>query len=251
MSLPPFPVRLIAARPLTPTVRELVFERVDGAPVVYEAGQWISLDIPQPSGTVVRRAYSIASAPGCAIPGDDARVPHRFELAVTHVEGGPGSTALHAMAVGTVLDAIGPQGFFIRREQHPSLFVATGSGLTPLRSMVRDALARGERSPMHVLCGVRTPEERLYAEEFEALAATLPHFRATYTLSRGADDWAGPRGYVQTHVRALYEELAADPAREAPHVYICGLQKMVSAVRDVLRKEMDLPRQVVHSERYD
>jgi CDP-4-dehydro-6-deoxyglucose reductase, E3 len=49
-------------------------------------------------------------------------------------------------------------------------------------------------------------------------------------------------------VRPLYEALKV---HGDPHVYICGLQKMVNAVRDLLKAEMGLPRQLVHSERYD
>jgi NADPH-dependent ferric siderophore reductase len=56
-------------------------------------------------------------------------------------------------------------------------------------------------------------------------------------------------------VRELFEELAALPAsrraESAPHAYICGLQRMVGSVRELLRKEMGLPRERVHTERYD
>ena len=77
-----------------------------------------------------------------------------------------------------------------------------------------------------------------------------PELVVHYSLSRGSEGWAGRRGYVQTHVRELYAGLEA-LGRGKPHVYICGLQKMVGSVRDLLRKDMGLPRELVHSERYD
>jgi ferredoxin-NADP reductase len=55
---------------------------------------------------------------------------------------------------------------------------------------------------------------------------------------------------VQTHLRELYDALAASGPRE-PHVYACGLAKMIGSVRDTLRKDMGLPRERVHTERYD
>lgn len=238
--VPSFEVELVGSRVVSPAVKELAFARADGAPVTFEAGQWVNLRLPLAAGEA-RRAYSIASE-----PRNDAR----FELAITKVDGGEGSTLLHALPVGAKLVAEGPQGFFTRAATapDPALFVATGTGLTPLRSMLRHALAAGATSPMVLLLGVRTAVDRLYAEELEALAARHPNLTFETTLSRADDGWTGRRGYVQEHVRELFEGLAA---HGTPHAYICGLERMTSAVRDVLRKQMGVARQQVHSERYD
>jgi CDP-4-dehydro-6-deoxyglucose reductase len=240
---PTFDARLARARMLSPFVRELGFERVGSPdPFVFQAGQWVSLVLPLAEGEA-RRAYSIASAPD-ATPG--------FEVAVTRVEGGPGSTFLHELPVGATVRAIGPQGFFTRPRGagHPSLFVGTGTGVTPLRSMIRDALAAGEQTPMRLLFGVRHEVDRLYREELEALEAQHSNFRVVYTISQPAPDWTGLRGYVQTHTESLWRDLEAT-GTGAPHVYICGLERMVGAVRDLLRKTMGVDRKQVHSERYD
>jgi NAD(P)H-flavin reductase len=101
---------------------------------------------------------------------------------------------------------------------------------------------------MTLLFGVRHEEDRLYLEELDALSAKHPNFRVFYSISQPAADWPGFRGYVQTHAEALWRELeAAGP----PHVYVCGLERMVGAVRDLLRKRMGVDRKQVHSERYD
>lgn len=233
-----FSATLQSTRDLGPGVRELTFLRDGGAPVVFEAGQWVNLELGATPGEL-RRAYSLASPPD----GTGA-----FQLAVTRVEGGPGSARLFALEPGARLTVTGPQGIFVRKERGPSLFVATGTGYTPLRSMIKHALATADTSPMRLVFGVRTPEDRIYRDELEALAAAHPTFRFSYTLSRPPADWAGRTGYVQRHVRELYEELAT---QGRTNVYICGLQRMVSAVRDLLRKEMGLERKQVHSERYD
>jgi ferredoxin-NADP reductase len=239
---PTFDVRLARARMISPSVRELTFERADGLVFDFQAGQWVSLVLPLAEGEA-RRAYSIASPPA----GTSA-----FEIAVTHVQGGPGSTYLHALPIGAALRVIGPQGFFVRPRgaTPPALFVGTGTGVTPLRSMIRDALAHGDAGRLDLVFGVRHEEDRLYREELEELEAAHPSFRLHYTLSRPAAEWKGLTGYVQTHVEARYRALASGSA-EAPHVYICGLERMVGAVRDLLRKDMGVDRKCVHSERYD
>jgi CDP-4-dehydro-6-deoxyglucose reductase, E3 len=242
--LPPtFDVRLARTQPLSPSVRELRFERVDGAPMIFEAGQWVNLSLPLPDGEI-RRAYSIASAPDGTVG---------FDIAVTRVLTGPGSTYLHGIEPGTVLSATGPQGFFTRPLEGagPALFVGTGTGVAPLRSMLKSALARGHSRPMVLLFGVRNPDEILYRDELLRITRERPSVTIEVTLSRPEESWAGRRGYVQLHVRELYERLLAGSPEQQPDVFVCGLERMVSSVRDVLRKEMGLPRQRVHSERYD
>jgi ferredoxin-NADP reductase len=196
----------------------------------------------------LRRAYSIASAPDGS---------PRFELAITHVLTGPGSTYLHALEPGAVLKAVGPQGFFTRplADAPPSLFVATGTGVVPFRSMIRAAAAAKATAPLWLLFGVREAADVLWREEFEAMSLAEPHVRLEITLSRPDAAWRGRRGYVQEHVPELWTELAASveaaKTGSAPHAFVCGLERMVGSVRELLRKQMGLPRQQVHSERYD
>jgi ferredoxin-NADP reductase len=247
MPLPPaFEARLVDTRQLAPSVRELAFVRTDGQTMAFEPGQWVNAFLPVQSSESdgpLKRSYSIASPPEGS---------PRFEIAVTRVQNGPGSAWLHAVEPGATMTFIGPQGFFTRAPSSadPSLMIATGTGVTPIRSMLRAALAAGSRAPMWILLGVRHEEDILYADEFEALARSHPNVRFVPTLSQGRASWCGRRGYVQTHVRELWSALAAAGA-EPPHAYVCGLERMVGSVREMLRKEMGLPRQQVHAERYD
>ena len=240
----PFDARLIHARPLTPSVRELVFERADGAPFLFDAGQWVNLVLPLPEGEI-KRAYSIASAP---VPGSP-----RFELAVTRVSGGAGSQHLHAMTEGQTLRAIGPQGLFTRgkAEAEPSLFIATGTGITPFRSMMAEAIAARRGAPLWLLFGCRFEEDILYRAEIEGWVREHPEVRYVVTLSRPSTTWTGLSGHVQAHVAPLLADLRAASGGAEPHAYICGLSRMVSAVKDLLRDELALPRKHVHTERYD
>ncbi len=225
------------ARSLSPKVRELTFD--PGPDFHFRAGQWVSIKVPsgdpdQPHA----RSYSIASAPrpdGC------------FDVAVTLVESGPGSTFLHAMAVGDAVPAADPMGFFTLPDAlaRPLLFVGTGTGVAPLRAMIESLDARPDAPPVTLLFGVRTREDILYADEFAERARRDPRFRFEPTLSRPDPDWVGRTGYVQTHFAGLLADLP-DAA-----VYVCGLSAMVRDARDVLRKTLGIPRDRVQSERFD
>jgi ferredoxin-NADP reductase len=237
-----FEVRLVEASMMTPRVRRMVFERV-GAPFHFLAGQWVQLRFPlqDEKGRPLRRAYSIASPPDGA----------RFELAVTRVDDGPGSGFLHAMAVGDTLEAMGPQGHFIRplEAPAPALFIATGTGLAPFRSMVHDAVRAGRQEFLWVLFGVRTPDEVLWGDELRALERAHPWFRLVVTVSRPTPEWTGRTGHVQQHVRTLWEELVA-ASTAPPDAWMCGVKAMLDDVRTILRGELGLPRQRVHAESY-
>ncbi len=234
-----FDVRLERARMLSPSVRELVFARVDGKPVTFAPGQWFNLMLPHDGGEL-KRAYSVASPP----IGDPT-----FEVAVTRVVGGPASEHLHAMAEGASFRAVGPSGLFTRAadDSRPALFVGTGTGVTPLRSMMAAALHAGSKAPLWLLFGVRHQNEILYRDELARWEADHPNVRVFVTLSRPDHGWEGRTGSVQTHLPGLWEQLG-DPTGQ---VYVCGLERMVKAVRDVARKDLGIDRKSVHQERYD
>jgi CDP-4-dehydro-6-deoxyglucose reductase len=239
-----FSTRLVEARMLGPRVRHLVFARADDTPFHFEAGQWVQLILPltDEKGRALRRSYSIASAPTGT---------SRFELAVTKVDGGPGSTWLHGLEPGATVDVKGPAGTFTRplESAAPSLFIATGTGVAPFRGMIHHALAAGRTEPLWLLFGVRTPEEYLFRDELEALAAKHPWLRLEPSLSRPPDGWTGRTGYVQTHVKPLWTELTAQHG--SARAYICGVKKMLTAAREVLRVELGVDRKQVHLEAYD
>ncbi len=237
-----FDVRIVSAHLVAPSVRQIVLERVGEGIVDFDPGQWVNLVLPLPDGEV-RRAYSIASEPNGS---------NRFEIAVTRVETGAGSKYLHDLPVGAVLSAIGPQGLFTRRadDSNPALFVGTGTGVTPLRSMVRATLQCNSEAFLWILLGVRHEADILYRDEMEALEKKHPGVRFVVTLSRPGQTWKGSSGYVQNHVGSLLRELEAKSGA-GPHVYVCGLERMVKSVRELCRGELGVDRKRVHTERYD
>jgi CDP-4-dehydro-6-deoxyglucose reductase, E3 len=233
-------VELVRSEQLSPTVKLLVWRDSEGRPLPFVAGQWFNFDVPT-SGGVVRRAYSIASAPSVERPDE-------LEIAVTRVpEIGNASLALHEFSPGLRLAIDGPHGFFTREQalHLPALFVGTGTGVCPLRAMIQDELRESSGPPLHLLFGCRTEADILWNGQLRSWAAAHPRFSFDVTLSRAPADFGGLRGYVQHHLPALL------CAGERPQIYVCGLTKMVSEVRRVAKQQLGYDRRAIHSERYD
>lgn len=225
---------------LSPTVKGFRLACADGEPLEYAPGQWVNLYLDIGDGVIDKRAYSIASAP-------NQLHPEQFEVAVTRVDEGQVSLALHALPAGAELSMDGPYGFFTREgaETQAALFVATGTGVCPLRAMIESELRNPLGPPLSLLLGCRTEADILYREQFEALAREHARFAFHTTLSRPSQDWNGRCGYVQQQLVELI-----DPEHR-PHVYICGLSDMVDEVRATLKRELGYDRKLLHSERYD
>lgn len=241
-------VELLSATMLSQWVRSLVFRCVDGAPLGFVPGQYVDLFAKTETGLYFKRPYSIASAP--SQPAPDA-----FEIAVSLVEDGPMSTALHAMPIGARGEIEGPAGSFTMRgaAADSALFIATGTGLAPLRSMLAVDLAQGRqargdepRGDRLLLFGCRTERDILWGDELHAWAKAGPRFRLEVSLSRAAPHWKGRTGYVQEHTRELALSLGG-----APHAYVCGLSMMTDAVVRILEDDAGFKRDHIHYETYD
>lgn len=228
--------RVIAVRSLSQSVRELSLAPTQG-PLAFAPGQWVNLYVDA-AGTRLKRAYSIANGPGAA----------HIDLSVTHVDGGAASPLLHTCAIGQEFEIDGPHGMFTRsatERAEPALFVATGTGLAPFRSMLQEELAGAGGAPITVLFGCRTAADILWRDEFEQLAVQSGRLSLVVTLSKPDESWTGLTGYVQSHLAALVPKLGK------PRVYACGLTRMVSEVRRVLKEDLGYDRKRIHSERYD
>src|SRR5205823_1930853 len=109
----------------------------------------------------------------------------------------------------------------------------------------------GAKVPLWILFGARKEADMLYREDFEALAKEHANLRYEVALSQPSPAWSGRSGYVQAHVPELWRELTQIAAPAAPHAYVCGLQRMVTAVRDLLCDEHGAHRKHDHQECYD
>ena len=230
-----YTARLARVEALTENTKHFVWELVGPRPLEFTAGQFISLHLPH-NGADDNRAYSVASA-----PRNDAS----FDLCLNRVPGGYFSNHLCDLAPGATIEFEGPFGFFVfRQPPRDSVFIATGTGIAPIRGMLEELFAAGTDRHIWLIFGVRYPETILYGREFEALAALHANFHFWPTLSRAPAEWTGLRGHVQEHV----ERLAAE--HSGLDAYICGLKAMVDDVRQRLRAR-GFDRKQIRYERYD
>ena len=226
--------RLVGWRDIGPEVRHFFFEVPGVERFEFTPGQFVSLT-EELSGKKITRAYSIASPPG----------DNRFELSLNRVNEGVFSPHLFNLRPGDLVPIKGPYGVFtLRNPARDSVFVATGTGIAPFRSMLRSRLPEDPDHRFTLLFGCREETSLLYREEFEQLERDHSNFRFLPTLSRPSQGWPSRRGRVQAHV----EE--ATSGRRDLDVYVCGLKEMVNDVRELL-KQLGFDRKQIHSERYN
>jgi ferredoxin-NADP reductase len=243
---------------------EFVIDELESFP--FAAGQFISAVADDAHGKQQTRAYSLASAPH----------GNHFELCVNRVEEGFFSNHLADLPdlpIGATIQIHGPHGHFVLREPiSDSILVATGTGIAPMRGFTqwlfpKSGPDRSEGKQIWLVYGTRQESELYFHEEFEELAARVPNFHYLPTLSRAPESWAGLRGYVQEHVARIVEERSARLGQSLPLAapdptippaelrfdvlaYICGLNNMVTAVRERLAGYGWHRKQIIF-ERYD
>ena len=176
------------------------------------------------------------------------------------------------LPVGSTIQIHGPHGHFVLQEPiTDSIFVATGTGVAPMRAFAQwlfpaNGPDRSNGKQIWLVYGTRHETDMYYHDEFVALAQRVPNFHYLPTLSRAQPEWTGLRGYVQDHVAKIVEDRAARLGQPLPaarrsrnsarrarfdiYTYICGLNFMVSSVRDRLAGFGWHKKQIVF-ERYD
>jgi ferredoxin-NADP reductase len=185
-----------------------------------------------------RRPYSIAGAP------EDARRERCLELLVgVNAEGAAGPHL--TLEPGQAVDVEGPLGAFTFPANPAAsrfVFIAGGTGIAPLRAMMRHALAVPHRD-IGLFYSVRTPDEFAFEGELRALAAAGEiELRQTVTRA-GERDWNGARGRLD---RAMLSELVHDPETLC---FVCGPPALVDEVPRLL-VEMGIPRERIRIEEW-
>jgi ferredoxin-NADP reductase len=181
-------------------------------------GQHVDVRLTAEDGYQAQRSYSIASAP------QDGKLV----LTVERLHDGEVSPYLtDVLEPGDDLELRGPVGgYFVWREAlgGPLLLVAGGSGVVPLRAMLRHHRATASEIPVRLLYSARTRGDLIYRDE-------LADYETTITLTREQPPgWNGRTGRVDPDLLA---ETAWSPA-ERPLVYVCGPTGFVEAVADTL-----------------
>lgn len=207
------------------------FELFEPNRLDFHAGQYVSLLVGKDG---VRRSYSIATTPD---------VEHGFGLLVELIPGGRGSEFLQQLEIGVEAEILAPLGrFVVDNEQYSSdpvlqypsklLFVATGSGIVPIWSMIHDQLINQKNtSSIRLHWGMRSEADLFWLDHLERLSEAYPYFVYDIVLSRPGNNWELCSGHVQD---CLNRDFGSKEALKGWKAYVCGNPNMVIETGEVL-----------------
>ncbi|TDD85947.1 ferredoxin--NADP reductase [Saccharopolyspora karakumensis] len=213
----------------TADARSVVFD-VDTTRLPYRPGQFLTLRIPSDRCGSVARAYSLSSS-----PITDARLA----VTVKRTEDGYASNWIcDNVAAGTELDVLDPAGVFTPKSLEDDLLLfAAGSGITPIMSILKSALATG-RGRVVLVYANRDEKSVIFARELTELTAAHP---GRLLVLHWLESVQG-----LPNQDALQSLAGAFPEHDA---FICGPKPFMDATRKALR-EAGFPKSAIHLERF-
>ncbi|WP_252816285.1 pyridoxamine 5'-phosphate oxidase family protein [Actinoallomurus soli] len=212
------------------------------SPISFRPGQYFTL-ITDIGGRTVRRAYSASSAPGSP----------RLQVTIKRVTDGLFSGHVHEnLRAGDTLEILGPSGSFgidTEATDEELIMIAIGSGITPMMSVIRTALAGQAPARLALLYGNRTQNEIIFAEELDRLQRQHPgRLTVTHRLTRPTPEWTGARGRLDAHaIRHWLDQLTPDANAR---YLLCGPAPVTHIARAALR-DLAVPDDQIHTESYN
>jgi CDP-4-dehydro-6-deoxyglucose reductase, E3 len=235
MPVQTFTAQVESIENLTHDVRQLDLRLIEPKTITFKPGQFISFEMPHPqTGHLVTRVYSIAS-----LPTSSDVITLLFNL----VRGGSGSGFLFDLKAGDKTHFKGPAGNFYLRDDpnRELLFIASGTGIAPIRSMLLANAERPDARPATLFWGLRGQRDLYYQEELAKLTRRTPTLTAITTLSRPEPGWSGSSG----RVLRLIEGRIASVKNLA--VYLCGNSAMIADATSLLQRKGLCP---IYREKY-
>lgn len=231
-----FETEVVEVKKISSNVMKLQLQRLgEDRQIRLDAGQYYDLQIP---GTEITRSYS---------PANTANDRGELEFLIRIVDNGKFSNFLQCDAhVGQTIQVKGPLGVFGLKENGftPRYFVAGGTGLAPILSMVRRMHEWDEPQPCVIYFGVNTEQEVFYADELQRLQSAMPTLQVRICVWKAGNDWNGEKGSV---VDILRRDLQASAIQ--PDLYLCGPPGMVDATYAVCA-EVGISRDKIHLEKF-
>ena len=221
----------------TATTRTFRTHRVDGELPPFRAGQYVNVHV-EVGGVRTSRPYSISSAPG---------VDH-LDLTVRDVpDGFVAPYLLTSVEVGDHLESSGPTGCFYHEPlSHGDdlVFLAGGSGITPLMSMLRDWERRDWPCKVTLLYGSRHPDDVVFDAELHGMARGNGRFSMAMVFSEPSTGFRGKRGLLDAdRIGGELDDL------DGKAFYVCGPAAMYDLCLPALL-ELGVPRYRIKRELY-
>ena len=222
---------------LSNTVKHFVLDYPKDADTSFSAGQFLQAHLEK-EGKPHKKSYSIACSPSLA------KERNQLELCIKLVESGFVSTYFFNLKEGDTIHTALPYGVFTVKEPWVEnlVFVGTGTGIAPLRGMIKNLYEKECTKNIWLIFGNRYETDVLYNDEWEALKKT-PNFHFIPTVSR-PKTWTGETAYVQEIVKREFGGKA-----EGYDFYGCGLVPMCQQLKTALI-EMNIPKEKIHFEQF-
>jgi ferredoxin-NAD(P)+ reductase (naphthalene dioxygenase ferredoxin-specific) len=201
-------------------------------PLAYSPGQYSQLQFTPDH----LRPYSMAGLPG----GNELEFHVRLMP-----QGRVTGYIEHTLKVGDAVRVSGPLGTAYLRRKHegPMLCVAGSTGLAPILSIVRGAVAEDMENPIHLYFGVRSPRDIYGLAWLEQLRNEHAHLHVHVVVASGADPRKHRAGLVTDAIEADLKDLTGWRA------YLCGSPPMVEAAT-LLTKRLGLPPERIHADAF-
>lgn len=206
----------------------------------YWPGQYLTLSLVI-DGREYKRSYSLASSPSR---------PKLLEITVKRVSNGIVSNWLNDnLHIGDAVAFKGPYGKFSCTPNPPKkiLFLAAGSGIVPIMSMLRWLTDTAARADIRLLLSFRSPEDIIYRDELELMLTRHDNISMDITLTTDqiADhDWSGLTGRIN-------EQMIRQAVPDLPEriVYLCGPDAFMAECKKSLL-QLNLPAENLCCESY-
>jgi len=201
----------------------------------FKAGQFM-LIYQNIEGKEENRAFSI-----CSKPSQDT-----LEFLIRKYEKGKISPKLFGLEQGDQLKIHGPFGIFNIREtkNKETIFIASGTGIAPLRSMTHEILENNPNKNVTLVFGFRTMKDFFFKEELTTLKDKYPNFNIYPCSTQPEESWQHFKG----RVTSFLPQLIKNP--EDKDAYICGPNKMINDTLKVLIKDLNFKQEQTHIERW-
>jgi ring-1,2-phenylacetyl-CoA epoxidase subunit PaaE len=235
-----YPIKVKEVRKETPTCVSIALDIPEELKPAfnYKPGQYINL-IKTVNGEELHRSYSL-----CSSPMDD-----EWRVAVKLLEGGAFSTyANRDLRAGDILEVMPPNGKFTipmdPAQSHSYLFVAAGSGITPVISLIRSVLKTEPHSTVSLIYGSRRTEEVIFLEELQAMKNKfMDRLSLYFVLSQESMEEEIFHGRIGAEKLRLFHGKLYD-ARELDGVFICGPEEMIFECRDEFQLQGLVPEKI-------
>jgi len=204
----------------------------------FQAGQYINLFV-NTGGILTSRPYSIASPPNQT---------GYYDITIKRVEDGFVSNYLmDDVKTGDTFESTSPSGnFYYNPLVHGTdlVFLAGGSGITPLMSMIREAVDRRFEKNIHLVYGNRIPEDIIFSDELEKINTQWDNIKISHVISDPPDGYEGLTGFISADLMVnLIDDI------QGKTFFICGPEAMYSYCMEELNT-LGVKRKKIRKEVY-